>query len=80
MSLDQGNDRLEAIWGHRLLDEGFLGIPNIIVRNYRKLGIEHGEFGFICTILTYKHDVKDPYPTEDKLAAHLNCCQVCSIK
>nr|NNM91567.1 helix-turn-helix domain-containing protein [Bacilli bacterium] len=64
---------LEAIWGNRLLDEGFLGIPNLVVRNYRQLGIEHGEFGLICTILTYKHDGRDPYPSHDTLAEHLQC-------
>lgn len=67
------HDTIEAVWGHRLLDEGFLAIPNIVVRNYRHLGIEHGEFGFICTILTYKHDTKDPYPSQEKLAAHMKC-------
>jgi hypothetical protein len=71
--MTQDNERLEAIWGHRLLDEGFLGIPNIIVRNYRRLGIEHGEFGLICTILTYKHNTHDPYPSHEKLAEHLQC-------
>ncbi|QRF24867.1 helix-turn-helix domain-containing protein (plasmid) [Alicyclobacillus sp. TC] len=64
---------LEIIWGTRLLDEGFLGIPNIIVRNYRKLGIEHGEFGLLCCILTYKHDYQDPYPSHEKIADHLQC-------
>ncbi|WP_157067117.1 helix-turn-helix domain-containing protein [Alicyclobacillus shizuokensis] len=67
------HDKLEAIWGHRLLDEGFLAIPNIIVRNYRRLGIEHGEFGFICAVLTYKHDGRDPYPSQETLAEHLQC-------
>ncbi len=64
---------LEAIWGVRLLDEGFLGMPNLVVRNYRQLGIEHGEFGLICTILTYKHDNRDPYPSHETLAEHLQC-------
>ncbi len=64
---------LEAIWGVRLLDEGFLGMPNLVVRNYRQLGIEHGEFGLICIILTYKHDSRDPYPSHETLAEHLQC-------
>lgn len=62
---------LEVIWGHRLLDEGFTSIPNIVVRNYRKLGIEHGEWGFICTLLTYKHDHRDPYPSQETIASHM---------
>ncbi|SDX04698.1 Helix-turn-helix domain-containing protein [Alicyclobacillus hesperidum] len=70
---ENNNDKIEAIWGNKLLDEGFLGIPNIIVRNYRHIGIEHGEFGFICTVLTYKHDTSDPFPSQEKLAEHMKC-------
>jgi hypothetical protein len=66
-------NRMEIIWGVRLLDEGFTSIPNLLMRNYRKLGVEHGEWGFICQLLTYKHDTRDPYPARDKLAEHL-CC------
>jgi DNA-binding transcriptional regulator YhcF (GntR family) len=65
------NHKITAIWGVRLLDEGFTQIPNLLIRNYRKLGIEHGEFGFICTILTYQHDTRDPYPSLETLADHL---------
>ena len=68
-------DTLEVTWGVRLLDEGSLAIPNLVVRHYRDLGIEHGEFGLICTILTYKHDKDDPYPTHDALAQHLHCSE-----
>lgn len=70
--MDGHKSQIEVIWGHRLLDEGFTSIPNIIIRNYRKLGIEHGEWGLICTLLTYKHDHRDPYPSQDTLAEHLN--------
>lgn len=64
-------NNIEVIWGHRLLDEGFTSIPNILIRNYRKLGITHGEWGLICTILTYKHDERDPYPSQETLATHM---------
>lgn len=68
-------NRMEIIWGTRLLDEGFTSIPNILIRNYRKLGIEHGEWGLICTLLTYKHDNRDPYPSRKSLADHLCCSE-----
>ena len=67
--------RLEIMWGTRLLDDGFTSIPNILIRNYRKLGIEHGEWGFICTVLTFKHDHNDPYPSRKTLAEMLCCSE-----
>ena len=57
------------------MDEGYLAIPALVVRNYRDLGIEHGEFGLICTILTYKHGASDPYPTHETLAHNLHCSE-----
>lgn len=69
--MEEQKTPLEVIWGHRLLDEGFTAIPNIVIRNYRTLGIEHGEWGFICTLLTYKHDQRDPYPSQETIAEHM---------
>ncbi|MCF8567042.1 helix-turn-helix domain-containing protein [Alicyclobacillus tolerans] len=63
--------RIEMIWGSRLLDEGFTAIPNILLRNYRKLGIDHNEWGLLCVLLSYKHDARDPYPEQETLAQNL---------
>ncbi|MGG1673987.1 helix-turn-helix domain-containing protein [Paenibacillus sp. NRS-1783] len=65
--------KLEIIWGATLLVGGFTSIPNLLVRNYRALGIQHGEFGFLANLLSYKHDHKDPYPSQDTLATNMNC-------
>ena len=69
------NSHVEIIWGVRLLDDGFTAIPNLIIRNYRKLGIEHGEWGLICQLLTYKHDERDPFPSRKELAENLCCSE-----
>ncbi|KAB2328972.1 hypothetical protein F7731_23775 [Cytobacillus depressus] len=58
----------ELIWGSQILDEGFTIIPNIITRNYRNLGMTHGEYAFIALLSTFKHDTKDPYPSQTTLA------------
>lgn len=71
-------NRMEIIWGARLLDEGFTSIPNLLIRNYRRLKIEHGEYGFISQLLSYKHDARDPYPSRELLAANL-CCSTRQI-
>jgi len=68
-------NRMEIMWGVSILDEGFTSIPNLIIRNYRKIGIEHGEFGFICQLLTYKHDTRDPYPSRATLANNMSCSE-----
>ncbi|MDX8367877.1 helix-turn-helix domain-containing protein [Cytobacillus sp. IB215665] len=65
------NNRLEIMWGTPILDEGFTAIPNLIIRSYRKLGITHAEYGFISILLTYKHDARDPYPSQDTICDHL---------
>ncbi|WP_091161967.1 helix-turn-helix domain-containing protein [Paenibacillus sp. 453mf] len=69
------NSKLEIIWGNRLLDEGFTSLPNLLVRNYRRLGIQHGEFGFITVLLSYKHDARDPFPSRKTLADNLDCSE-----
>lgn len=61
-------NRMEIIWGTAILDEGFTSYPNLLIKSYRKLGIEHGEMMLILTILTYKHDHRDPYPSIQRLA------------
>lgn len=42
------NKKFNVIWGNEIPTEGFTMIPNVLIRNYRKLGIQHGEFGFLC--------------------------------
>lgn len=65
--------RIEAIWGTPILDQGFTPVPNLILRTYRKLGIEHGEWGFLCVLFSYKHSNEDPFPSQDELTDTL-CC------
>lgn len=66
------DSRIEMIWGTRLLDEGFTPIPNLVLRYYQALGIEHGEWGLICTLMSFKHDHRNPYPHQETLAEILN--------
>jgi len=67
------NSHIEIVWGIGLLDEGFTSVPNLLIRNYRKMGIEHGEMGLILNLLTYKHDARDPYPSRESLSNNLAC-------
>lgn len=69
------DNHMEILWGVALLDEGYTSIPNLIIRNYRRLGIEHGEYGFLNQLLSYKHDTRDPYPSRETLANNMCCSE-----
>lgn len=62
---------VEVIWGDPILDEGFTAIPNIIIRNYSKLGLTHGEYALLTIMFSFKHDANDPYPSQETIAKHL---------
>lgn len=64
-------NNVEMIWGTPILDEGFANVPNMIIRNYKKLGMTHAEFGLIMQLITYKHDDGDPFPSQETLADHM---------
>jgi len=64
---------MESMWGTAILDEGFTQIPNMVIRNWTKVGVKAGEWALITAILTYKHDHRDPYPSQEQLAEDLSC-------
>lgn len=67
---DNRHTTFEAMWGHELLDSGFLQAPNLLVRFYKELGMTNGEFSLVLQILSHKYDGRDPYPSQDLLAAY----------
>lgn len=71
----QETTKFEIIWGNEIKNDGFAMIPNVLIRNYRKLGIQHGEFGFLAALLTFKHDARNPYPSRKTLAEILDCSE-----
>ncbi|MFC5714407.1 helix-turn-helix domain-containing protein [Thalassorhabdus alkalitolerans] len=60
--------RLEAMWGSAILDEGFTCVPNMIIRNATKVGLTGKEFQLVLTIMSFKHDTSDPFPSQETLA------------
>ena len=61
-------DSWSAQWGEEVLAKGYTRIPNVFLRHYRQMGLEHGEFGFLCLLLSYKHGKGDPFPKQATLA------------
>ena len=68
MTIDQAH--FHTFWGEAILDTGWTAIPNLLSRNLKKLGITHAEFVLICNILSHKHDVHDPFPSQETLASY----------
>lgn len=64
-------NRLEVMWGKRILEHGFTSVPNTIVRNATRAGLTGREFQLVMIIMGYKHDETDPYPSQALLASHL---------
>jgi hypothetical protein len=61
---------IEIIWGTPILDEGFTSIPNLLIRHAAKL-MTPKEFQFICVLTTFKHDSRDPYPSQETIGRYL---------
>ncbi|AEH49769.1 helix-turn-helix domain-containing protein [Parageobacillus thermoglucosidasius] len=68
--LDKEQTHVEVIWGTPILDEGFTSIPNLIIRYASEL-MTPKEFQFICVLATFKHDSRDPHPSQETLGKYL---------
>lgn len=61
-----------SLWGESLLCSGFTSLPNLLIRQWRMLGLSHGEFNLLQILLTYRHrpDVA-PFVSNPTLAGYL---------
>lgn len=59
---------VEVIWGNPILDEGFTTIPNLIIKNYTRVGLTHAEYGLLTILFSFKRDSNDPFPSQETLA------------
>src|ERR671938_1933113 len=66
-------DRIAAIWGNEIVDARLSNIPNLVIRNYVRAGLSHAEFGLVMNIFTFKHDHRNPFPSEETLAEIMQC-------
>ena len=64
---------LEKKWGKPLISEGWTAIPNIIVHNQRRLGLDAQDFALIMVIASHWW-VKErlPFPSKKKMASYLD--------
>ena len=51
-----------------LLDGGFTMIPNLLIENYRKIGLQDRHLIIILCLLKYAHVKRRPYPSQKTIA------------
>ena len=51
-----------------LLDGGFTMIPNLLIENYKKIGLEDRHLILLICLMKYAHVKKRPYPSQKTIA------------
>jgi len=55
-------------WGNKILDEGFTMIPNVLIENYKNIGITDTDMLIILAILRFSFRGKLPFPAQKTLS------------
>ncbi len=66
--LTKAETSFEAKFGGYLIDDGVVGIPRTMLRNYMRLGLSAEEFLFVTHLLDYKWDGRAPFPKLENIA------------
>lgn len=62
----------ERIFGPAVMSHGFTGVPNILVRGQKRLGLNTAQFNILVQLLSYWMDpAKPPFPSKRKLLERL---------
>lgn len=62
----------ERIFGPAVMSHGFTGVPNILVRGQKRLGLNTAQFNILIQLLSYWMDpAKPPYPSKRNLLERL---------
>ncbi len=78
----QFDPRITAYFGDAVLQAGFMPLPHLFLRHYRKLGLSQVQAMFVLQLMEIAWDVGDPPTTVSKLAERMGVghrtIQVCS--
>lgn len=55
-------------WGNKILDEGFTMVPNVLIENYKKIGISDSQMLTLIAIMRFSFHGRQPYPSQKTLA------------
>lgn len=70
------DDTLSRKWGKETMRGGFTAVPNVVLRNQKKLGLSHLDMLLLIHLLKYWWDAKDlPWPSKARLAADVNASE-----
>ena len=66
----------ERIFGPKVMAHGFVGVPNILVRGQKRLGITPTQFNILVQLLSYYYDPdRPPFPSKRELAERIDITQ-----
>jgi len=64
----------EKIWGKAVYSHGYAGIPSILLRGQRRLGLSPMQMNICIQLLDYWFDpTRKPFPTKKDLALRIGC-------
>jgi predicted transcriptional regulator len=62
----------EKIWGNKVYRHGYAGIPSVLIRAQRRIGLSPTQFNIVVQLLDYWFDpAKKPFPTKRELAERI---------
>lgn len=60
---------VEKIWGKDITRHGYVGVPSILIRAQRRLGLNSTQLNIIVQLLEYWRDpVRKPFPSKQEIA------------
>ncbi|KJS16282.1 MAG: hypothetical protein VR69_10300 [Peptococcaceae bacterium BRH_c4b] len=63
---------ITAAYGADLCSFGVTGIPNLLLKHYKGMGISDGEMMLLIQMLRLRHEDKEHYPTPEILCCYLS--------
>lgn len=55
-------------WGSKILDEGFTMVPNVLIENYKRIGISDTQILIMIAIMRFSFRGRQPYPSQKTIA------------
>lgn len=66
----------ERIWGKAVYSHGYTGVPSILIRGQRRLGLNPMQMNICIQLLDYWFDLdRKPFPTKKELAQRIGCTE-----
>ena len=57
-----------ALWGDKILDQGFTLIPNALIDHYTDIGLKHTHMAVITAMMRFAYRMRKPFPAQKTLS------------